>query len=256
MNEMSQEKYDKQIESLLLEKRSYTTEIPFNENVVSLMTGGLDSSIGAELCIKKWDTTIYPLYIKRGATAQKHEIKALKGIYNYLKFHYPENIKKPLFINAAIPASEIKSFLKKERIFSKGHPLRNTIMQMYGIQYGVMLNDKGLPVRSLIVGSVGSDFYPGSRASDLLLNTLTVSQNLGEWKWQIISPFHMGLIKNKKIALKEDLINWGLQNNFPFELTRTCTRKNTTPCGECNECKERIKTFKKEDHEDPITYAI
>jgi 7-cyano-7-deazaguanine synthase in queuosine biosynthesis len=220
------------------------------------MTGGLDSSIGAELCIKKWNTIIYPLYIKRGATAEEYEIKALINIYNYLKRNYPENIKKPFFIEAAIPALEIKEFLDKKRILTKGHPLRNTIMQMYGIQYGVMLNDRGLHVRSLLVGSVGSDFFPGSRKIDLLLNTLTVSQNLGEWKWQIISPFHMGLINNKRITLKKDLINWGLENNFPFELTRTCTRKNVIPCGECNECKERIKTFNQEGYQDPIKYVF
>lgn len=256
MEEFSREKSDTQIESILLAKRNYVIEIPFNESVVFLMTGGLDSSIGAELCIKQWNTTIYPLYIKRGATAQEYEIKALKDIYNHFKSLYPNNIKKPFFIDVAIPASEIKSSLRKERVVTKGHPLRNTIMQMYGIQYCVMLKDKGLTIRSLMVGSVGSDSFPGSKASDLLLNTLAVAQNLGEWEWQIISPFHIGLISTNKVTLKKDLINWGLQNNFPFNLTRTCTKGDSISCGRCNECRERIKTFKEANGEDPIIYAV
>lgn len=252
---MSHENHSKKIKDILIEKRGYDTKIPLNENVILLMTGGLDSSVGAELCIKEWNVTVYPLYIKRGATAQQWEIESLEKVYEYLRSKYPTNIKKPFYIDSKIPASEIKGGLDQNRVFTKGHPLRNTIMQMFAIQYGVMLNDQKVEVNSVLTGSVGSDFFPGSRQIDLQLNTLTVCQNLEEWKWQIISPFHMNLLNNTEPLKKIDLIRWGIENKFPFELTRTCTRGGQISCGECNECKERIETFKKSGFKDKIAYS-
>lgn len=252
---MFQENHNKKIRDILIEKRGYDIKTPKDENVILLMTGGLDSSIGAELCIKKWNTTIYPLYIKRGATAQQWELESLEKVYKYLSKKYPSKINPPFFIDSKIPASEIKIGLKQERVFTRGHPLRNTIIQMYAVQYGVMLNDQDIQVESILTGSVGSDFFPGSRQIDLQLNTLTVCQNLEEWQWQILSPFHMDLLNNVKPLKKIDLIKWGSKNKFPFELTRTCTRSGKIACGECNECKERIETFKKSGLKDKILYA-
>lgn len=252
---MSQLNHSKTIADLLIEKRGYVTKVPQGENIILLMTGGLDSSIGAELCIRQWDATVYPLYIRRGATAQEWEIKSLEKVYEYLDKKYQSRIQKPFYIDSKIPASELKSGLSQERVFTKGHPLRNTIIQMYAVQYGVMLNDQNIEVNSILAGSVGSDFFPGSRQIDLHLNTLTVCQNLEEWHWQIISPFHLNLLDNDEPLRKIDLIEWGSKNQFPFELTRTCTRGEEISCGKCNECKERIETFHRSGFTDKIQYS-
>lgn len=243
------------LENLLIQKRGYLYALPKNQNVILAMSGGIDSSVGAQLLIEEWNSTIYPFYLKRGATAEKYEILATQKVVRYLKQKYPNNVMNLLIASAAIPLKEIKSNLSRDRIIHRGHPLRNPIIQSYAVQYGASLNDQGIKLNTVLVGSVASDYFPGSRDIDLLINTLYTCINMEEWDWQILSPFFQsGLLDNKKGIRKIDLIKWGAKHNFPFNLTRTCTSSSAIPCGQCPECRERIETFKKAKIKDLIKY--
>jgi 7-cyano-7-deazaguanine synthase in queuosine biosynthesis len=236
------------IANLLIQKRGYVYEIPKGENVILTLTGGVDSSVAAQLIIEKWDVTIYPLYLARGASAENFEIDAARRVVAYLQDKYPDKIKDLKVLEASIPPKELKGDLSRERILERGHPLRNTIIQSYAIQYGAFLNDQGVQLRTVLVGSVASDHFPGSRDIDLIVNTLHACMNLEEWKWQIMSPFFQeGLLELKPKITKIDLIDWGLKNNFPFNLTRTCISATKEPCGICDSCIERKETFSKAD---------
>jgi len=221
------------------------------------MTGGIDSSVGAEMIIKKWGCVIYPFYLKRGATAEKWELEAVKKVVKYLKIKYPKNIKGLFVAEGLVPLREIKKDLSKKRIVNRGHPLRNPIIYDFAVQYGAALNDKGVKLSTILVGSVFSDYFPGSREVDLLVDTLHACINLEEWKWQIISPFlQSGLLAKKDFIKKIDLIRWGAKNNFPFYITRTCTGKNEIACGQCEECKERLETFENLGLKDFVRYKL
>ena len=249
--------FKQQLGEILFAKRGFIYKLPKKRNVILTMTGGIDSSVGAQLIIEKWDSIIYPFYLKRGATAERYELKSVKRVVSYLKKKYPNNIKNLFIASAPVPLSEIKPNLSKKRVIKRGHPLRNSIIQSYAVQYGVSLNDQVVKLDTVLVGSVASDYFPGSRDVDLLLNTLHVCTNMEEWNWQILSPFlQKGLLKGKQKIIKIDLIKWGYKNNFPFELTRTCTSENAIPCGKCSECKERLETFEKAGIEDPVKYKL
>lgn len=245
------------LENLLIQKRGYIYALPKNQNVILTMTGGIDSSIGAQLLVENWNSTIYPFYLKRGATAEKQELLAANKVVNYLKQKYPNKVKDLMVASAPIPPKEIKPNLSRDRIVHRGHPLRNSILQSYAVEYGTSLNDQGVKLNTILVGSVASDYFPGSRDVDLLMNTLYTCLNLEEWNWQILSPFFQsGLLNNKYRIKKIDLIKWGGKNNFPFNLTRTCTSDSDIACGKCSECQERIETFKKAKVKDLIKYKV
>lgn len=245
------------LENLLIQKRGYVYALPKNQNVILTMTGGIDSSVGAQIIIEKWNSIIYPFYLKRGATAEKHELLAAQKVIRYLRKKYPNNINELMVASAPIPLKEIKPNLSRERIVHRGHPLRNSILQSYAVQYGVSLNDQGVKLHSILVGSVASDYFPGSRDIDLLTNTFYTCINLEEWDWQILSPFFQpGLLGNKKKIKKIDLIKWGAKYKFPFNLTRTCTSDSALSCGQCSECRERIETFKEASVKDLIKYKM
>lgn len=250
-------KFKKHLIQLLLEKRGYVCKLPKSKNVILTMTGGIDSSVGAQLIIESWNSTIYPFYLKRGATAEKYELSNVTNVIKYLKQKYPTKIKGLMIASAPVPLVEIKPNFSRKRVVKIGHPLRNSIIQSYAVQYGVSLNDQDIDLNTILVGSVASDHFPGSRDIDLILNTLYVCMNLEEWKWQILSPFFQpGILKHKDKVNKIDLIKWGHKNGFPFELTRTCTFGDLLPCGKCSECKERIETFEKAKIKDPIKYNL
>jgi len=258
---MSQKQEKSKLKNIIKEclcmKRGFVTKIPRHKNVIFTMTGGIDSSVGAEMVIKKWGCVIYPFYLKRGATAEKWEMEAVTKIVKYLKNKYPKNIKDVFMAESPVPPQEIKKNLSIKRIVSKGHPLRNPIIYNIAVQYGTALNDKGITLSTVLLGSVYSDYFPGSRPIDLLIDTLHVCVNLEEWGWQIMSPFFQsGLLAKKKFIKKIDLIRWGIRNNFPLYLTRTCTRKDELSCGQCEECKERLETFKTLGVNDLIRYKL
>lgn len=238
-----------------MKKRGYVFKIPRDENVVFMMSGGIDSSIATELCIRKWGVTVYPFYVLRGATAEKYEITALERVLKYLKTKYPRATKRLFTVRSSVPPREIKKGLSRDRVVKRGHPLRNSVMQSLAAQYGTMLSDSGKKVRTVLAGSVVSDFFAGSRSVDLRINTLYTCSNLDEWDWQISSPMlEGGLLEGKEHLEKVDLIRWGVENKFPFEITRTCTRGRKIACETCEECKERIETFREANAKDPVEY--
>lgn len=63
------------LERALLDHRGYIFRPPLHEAVIILMSGGIDSSIAADLCISSWKTTVFPCYIKRGAKAEREELR-------------------------------------------------------------------------------------------------------------------------------------------------------------------------------------
>ena len=61
------------IEKILIEKRGCVFKIPKNQPVVLLASGGLDSTVALDKIIRDWNVKVYPLFIKRGAKAEKFE---------------------------------------------------------------------------------------------------------------------------------------------------------------------------------------
>jgi len=54
---------------------------------------------------------------------------------------------------------------------------------------------------------------------------------------------------------KGGILEWGLQHDVPYELTRTCYKEQELACGKCGACQERLEAFRVRGCQDPIRYA-
>jgi 7-cyano-7-deazaguanine synthase len=55
---------------------------------------------------------------------------------------------------------------------------------------------------------------------------------------------------------KTSIIEWGLQHEVPYHLTRTCYKDQPIACGRCGACQERLEAFRNNNLEDPIEYEF
>lgn len=255
---MENQQLEQKIKDIFLEKRGFVVQPPKNNNAILLLTGGLDSSLAGAMCIELWNTTIFPLYVKRKASAEQYELSAARKITSYLKRGYGNKAKDLFIIESEIPPHNIKKRLSKKRIEVKGYQFRNAILQSYAFQYGLILNDSGVKINTILIGSIAGssdDYMPDSQPFTYLINSLYGCVNTEDWKWQIISPFYQeGLLKGKNKLTKTDLIAWGSINKFPFKLTRSCNRNGKLACGRCTSCKDRLKAFANNHFKDPLSY--
>lgn len=53
---------------------------------------------------------------------------------------------------------------------------------------------------------------------------------------------------------KSSIVKLGLENNVPYDLTRTCYTDGTFACGKCGSCTERLEAFAANGALDPLSY--
>jgi len=243
----------------IISKRDSKTRKPQNKNAVILLTGGVDSSILADMYLS-WSKSgkIYPIYIKRGAKAEKFELLSAKKVVKYFAQKYPNRIKKLVIVEAQIPPKVFKNKMDKNKVIFGGYKVRNAVLINYAVMYALMLNDNKVNVHTILIGKVSSDFFTGSRKEDLKATMLQVCLNTEDWRWKVVSPafepeFFKAFGFNKDIS-KTDLIKYALRQKFPLNLTRTCTAGSSKPCGSCEECKERLSIFASLGKSDQVGY--
>jgi len=87
-------------------------------------------------------------------------------------------------------------------------------------------------------------YYGGTDSGDFIYN-MNIALNI-EYKGQIkvLAPLTGSSL--------EEIIELGNMFKIPFELTWSCKRSDVKPCGQCIDCKEREKAFKRNGLIDPI----
>ena len=245
----------RKIEEILLEERGYIFRKPIKEDVIMLVSGGLDSSIAMDIVIREWGSIVHPLFFKRGARAEKFEEKAFDFFVDFYKKRYPDNLADPIKIKCDIPLKEIKMYIPKERILTIGHPLRNSTMQNRAVEYAVALNNKlDLNIKTILTGSVGEDgTEPELGLLSLRAQTLNTCIQMGDWEWQITSPLIEPTLENRPLY-KIDLIKYAYANQIPLDKTRTCFSEDEIADGTCFACIKRLKAFEYLGLKDPIPY--
>jgi 7-cyano-7-deazaguanine synthase len=231
------------LEDVLMQERGYVTRIPKGEDVVVLYSGGLDSTIMIDMLIKEWDVKVHPLYVRRGARAEKQEEKAVDYYYDYYKQKYPSNIGELAKINYQVPPEEFKKDFPPELAQTQGHPLRNSTLQNLAVMYCVSID-----------GSIGEDgTEPELGLLSLRSQTLNTCIQMGDWEWQVISPFTDTSIRDKPLY-KVDLIKYADENNIPLDKARTCFSADEEADGTCFACQKRLNAFKEAGVKDPAKY--
>ena len=253
----AQENYEQTleaIEKIILTERSYLFEIPRDEDVLILLSGGLDSVVMVDWVAQKWQCKIHPLFIKRGARAQEYEERAFAWYCQFYEKRLGEQWQEPIIIEQEIPPHKFKDQISKERRKNVGLPLRNSTMQNYAIMAAVARNDEtGTNIRTVLSGSVAEDYRcPELSLLSLRAQTLSTCIQLGQWQWQITSPMVEPTI-NKRPMDKRHLIHWAKENGIPLTHTRSCFSQEKTPCKVCSACLKRERAFAAAENSEPTS---
>lgn len=237
-------------ESILLKKRGWVTNWP--KKAVFIYSGGMDSTCTIAKIIEEKKVEIYPLFIDRGQTNVEFERQSAKYFESFFIDKYKNQFHCLKEIKIDVPPEEIKKELKTYS-FKYGYPLRNTLMQMVGVQYAVSLLNRNIQINSVFCAQVFDDPFPHSTLAALRATTVAVCQNLGEWGWQITSPNIDPFIETDLFSKKE-MIQWASKRGFPIEKTRSCYTSNKVHCGVCLSCLRRQSAFKEANVKDKTKY--
>jgi 7-cyano-7-deazaguanine synthase in queuosine biosynthesis len=245
------------VEGILLKERGYIFRKPIDEDVILLCSGGLDSTVAFDMVIREWNSTVVPVFFKRGARAETFEETAFDYFVNFFMERFPKNVYDPEKIELSIPDTGIKRYLPEEMTLTVGHPLRNSTMQNRAIEHAVAMNYREkLEIRTILSCSVAEDgTEPELGILSLRTQNLNTCVNMGDWRWQISSPLTEPALENRPIY-KTDLIKYARKYDIPLERTRTCFSDEEVADGTCFACVKRLKAFKYLGIKDALQYQV
>ncbi len=225
---------------ILSKERGWISKWP--KRAVFIYSGGMDSTIVMAKLLAEKKMELFPLFINRGQTNIEYERQSARFFEKCFSKKYKGLFHALSEITITIPPKEIKHNLKS---YSKkfGYPLRNTVLQMVGVQYAISVSEKlKKRVSSVLCAQVDDDPFPHSKLIALRATTLDVCQGLGEWDWQITSPTIDPLLSKTKFG-KTEMVQWANEHGLLVEKTRSCYSPDKDHCGKCLTCKRRQKAF-------------
>ncbi len=232
------------VSRILLDTRGYVFEIPREETVIVLFSGGMDSTTLIDLVAHKWKCKMVLLFFRRDAKNGEWEEKSVDFFHNFYKTRYPDQILELLKLDIQIPTRVNKEYMDKNRKRIMGLPMRNATMWNVAATQAVYLSGKyGTTVRTILTGSVGEDRdSPESGYLSVLSQNLHACICLGVWNYQYGAPLMDGSFKPGGM-FKKDLVDYCKANAIPIEKTRSCFGDSETPCGHCLACEYRMAAF-------------
>lgn len=243
------------LEKMLKHERGCAARKPYDEDVVVLCSGGLDSSVMIDMVIREYSAKVHPLFIKRGARAERHEEAAFDFFMQFYGERFPRNVFKSSKLVVPVPPPEFKEYFPKELSQTIGLPLRNSTLENFAVMYAVALNGKyGLNIRTVLTGSVGDDSTePELGLLSLRSQTVNTCIQMGDWEWQITSPLIDPVLQQNPVY-KGDLIVYAREHEIPLDKTRSCFSDVVVADGTCGACQKRLKAFETVGMKDPIKY--
>ena len=227
-----------------------------DQNVVSVLSGGLDSTILTYILVKKYGKDkVYALSYDYGQK-QKRELMMASITTNRL------NVKHRI-LNLGVLGEIVKDVSAN---------ISGTDVSMPSIKdvLGDPQPKTYVPFRNMILNSIAFSFAESNKASHIFTG-LQVHDQYGYWdttqrfvdsmnavadqnrshKVRMDAPFSH-LSKYEEILIANEL------GNVHFEYTLTCYNPDAegNSCGMCPSCSERIANFAKAGIKDPIPYNI
>ncbi|MEW6096336.1 MAG: 7-cyano-7-deazaguanine synthase QueC [bacterium] len=155
--------------------------------------------------------------------------------YQVIKFQLPWSGSALIDKNISIPQD--RKTLSQEEIPPTYVPARNTIFISFALSYA-----EAIGAETIFIGANALDYsgYPDCRpeyytAFNKLVQLGTKSGAEGK-QIKILTP----LIDKSKA----EIVKLGVKLNVPFELTWSCYKGGSKPCGRCDSCILRSKGFK------------
>jgi len=238
----------KDMDNLLIKKRGYVSKMPENKRAVMIVSGGLDSIITSARLIEDYDLELFPLHVDRGQRNRLAEQASVDYYDEYMSKRYGEGkYHKTVTINVNVPPVEFKNDLTTY-MATKGHPARDSIMLLLGVEYAVAVSEKtGIPVKTVFSANVFDDPFPHCTLDSLRADTINACVNLGDWGWLLTSPNADPYLTESQFGKVEE-IKWADEHSFPMEKTASCYEiskdGSAVACGECKACVRRKEAFK------------
>ncbi len=231
------------IEAILVENRGYIREIPRDEYVILIFSGGMDSTILIDVIIREWNCKVILIYFKRKSKNQKWEEQSVTYFFNFYKDRFPQNLVELIKLEIEIPSRINKEYLDRTRQKIMMLPLRNTIMWGTAFTQAVYLSGKyRTTIRTVIAGSVKEDISsPESGILSILSQNVHTCISLGLWYYQLLTPFIDDSLE--KAYSKVDLIQYAKRYKIPIERTRSCFGADKAPCNKCLACENRNNAY-------------
>ena len=219
--------------------------------VVVLLSGGLDSGVMTAFLKRDILPATCKIYALSFDYGQRHnkELDCARKLAKKLHINHKivqipqlkELLVSSLTGHGEIPTGEYDE--KTQR--STTVPNRNMILLSMAAGYA-----QSIGASHLFYAAHTNDtrVYPDCRlefvkALDTAIYLATIDQPV-----ELHAPF--------KSWTKADIVAWGLEHNFPFELTWSCYMGKEKACGRCGTCRERLEAFKANGAKDPIKYEV
>jgi len=210
------------------------------------LSGGIDSTTVLAYVLQKYGEPVQCVSFTYGSKHNQYENEAARQVASYYK--------QPLMeIDlSAIMASFKSDLLKSGGKIPEGHyadanmsktvvPARNIIFA--SILAGVAWSND-VPIVALGIHAGDHVIYSDCRPAFFYAMNRAILY--GTEKVRLKAPFLN--------VDKGSIINWGLLNEVPYHLTRTCYKDQPVACGLCGSCQERLEAFVLNHVQDPIQY--
>ncbi len=219
------------------------------KKAVSIISGGMDSALGAKIAQNEGYELI-ALHFNYGQRTEKKELESFRKIAKKLncleRYEIDLDFFKQIGASALTDSSlEVPIAGVEDGIPITYVPFRNGIF----LSIATAIAEKH-GAEALFIGVVEEDSsgYPDCR--DSYIKSMEESINLGtkdETKLEIRMP----LVHLKKSEIVKKSIELGV----PLEDTWSCYQNEDRACGVCDSCRLRLNGFEKAGIKDPIAYA-
>ena len=220
-----------------------------NKKAVLALSGGLDS-LAVLAFLKGIGYDVEGVCFTYDSKHNKYELEAAKKIADYYS--------TPLhFIDTqSIFSSFSSSLLKGQSDVPEGHytdkAMESTVVPSRNIIFLSILSGYAWTVEAdtIAIGVQGSEgtLYPDSTFVFIKRMERALLKGTGGKVKEIVAPFIL--------HSKPEIIKWGINNNIPFDLSRTCFKDQEIACGKCGSCVKRLEGFRTNRIKDPIKYAV
>ncbi|PIP67546.1 MAG: 7-cyano-7-deazaguanine synthase QueC [Candidatus Omnitrophica bacterium CG_4_9_14_0_2_um_filter_42_8] len=206
------------------------------KKAVVLLSGGMDSAVTLFIAKKKGFKPYclafdYGQRHKKEILFAKKMAKAAKAEFTLLKIRLPWKNSALLDKNIKVP--ENRKFSSGIDIPATYVPARNTVFLSFALSYA-----EAIGAKAVFIGANAIDFsgYPDCRPQYYRVFNELFKKAIKLKDIKIITPL---LYKTK-----EDIVKLGRCLGVDFNLTWSCYKGGSRPCGVCDACRLRAKGFK------------
>ncbi len=242
------------LERNILKRRDHIVS-PFKEgeNVILLLSGGLDSVAVWVLLLKHYRVNVYPFHLNgslklgerlsltyyQKILKQETNFRPIKHFYAGSKFF--NFTKKPELLSAQTILEHYDHQVEEVLSPATGS---NMFATLYGGYYSAQLAwNRSIKVNKIISAVTAHDGLAISTQTQTFARLINLVIML-IFNNNQLEYYHLGLEKELGLWLeKKDFIDLTSKLNFSLDKTHTCSNFPITHCGSCMSCRSRIAAF-------------